>query len=103
MTKTANWTVPTISSAAIARSGASAATSAQPKPSHNPVTVDAITPTVTRAVTPALSQDAKLPWFIPRLNIGQDVVSAVKEAFRKVKTDELSEHEKVSLMNMRYI
>jgi len=35
--------------------------------------------------------------------MGQDVVSAVKEAFRKVKTDELSEHEKVSLMNMRYI
>jgi hypothetical protein len=103
MTRTANWTVPATSSAANGKSGASTATSAQPGPSRQPVTVDAIISTVTRDITPAFPQDTKLPRFISRLTMGQDVISAVKEAFRKVKTDELSEHEKVSRMDMRYI
>jgi hypothetical protein len=103
MTRTANWTVPTTSSAANAKSSASTATSAQPMPSHQQVTVDAISPTVTRDITPAVPQDTKLPRFISRLTMGQDVISAVREAFRKVNTDELSEHEKVSRMDMRYI
>lgn len=102
MTRTANWTVPATSSAAIGKSGTRTATSAHPRSTQRAESVDAITSTVARPVTTAVTWEAKLPRFIPRLTMGQDTISAVKEAFRKVKIDELSEHEKVSLMDMRH-